>query len=66
MVFLFNQPKSELLISFIKDKINSTIEISKNKSGWTLYIMTCYITKNGLELLFANISGSSGFEGINV
>jgi hypothetical protein len=56
MVFLFNQPKSKSLISFIKDKINSTIEISKNKSGWTLYIMTCYITKNGLELLFANIS----------
>ncbi len=56
MVFLFNQPKSELLISFIKDKINSTIEISKNKSGWTLYIMTCYITKNGLELLFTSIN----------
>ena len=54
MVFLFNQTKLQSLVSFINEKVSSTIEnnINKDKSGWTLYIMTCYITKNGLEDLF--------------
>jgi hypothetical protein len=55
MVFLFNQPKSKSLTSFIQDKVNLTI---RNKSGWTLYIMTCYITISGLDDLFIALANS--------
>jgi hypothetical protein len=55
MIYLFNQPESESLISFIEDKVDFTIG---NKSGWTLYIMTCYITINGLDNLFVSLANS--------
>lgn len=55
MVFLFNQPESESLISFIEDKVNFT---TGNKSGWTLYVMTCYITISGLDKLFIALANS--------
>jgi hypothetical protein len=58
MVFLFNQSKPESLISLIEDKVNLTIKDSENKSRWTLYIMTCYITINGLDDLFKSLEKS--------
>ena len=64
MVFLFNQSKPESLISLIEDKVNLTIKDSENKSRWTLYIMTCYITINGLDDLFKSLEKS--FEQNNI
>lgn len=55
MVFLFNQSEPESLRSLIEDKVNFTIG---NKSGWTLYIMTCYITISGLDNLFIALANS--------
>lgn len=67
MVFLLNQTKSQSLISFVNEKVGSTIEdsINKNKSGWTLYIMTCYITKDGLEDLFKSLENTLKQNNIN-
>ena len=57
MFLLFNEqsPKSLSLIDFIGQEIKEIISQSSYYSNWTIYVMTCYITEEGLNIFIKKL-----------
>lgn len=66
MFLLFNEqsPKSQSLIDFIGKKIKETIFQSSYYSNWTIYVMTCYITEEGLNIFIKKLKEYLNEEGV--